>query len=398
MANESLPVWPFERGHPLHPPPEFAQRRSSCPVGKIKLWDGSEPWLVTRYDDIRKTLNDPAISSDITRPGFPTPNEAIATTRGSHKTIVRMDPPAHTRHRRMLTGDFMLKKVATMRPYVESLVTEMLTEMEEGPNPTDLVVALAQRVPAVVVCGLLDLPPEHSEFFQARISTAISLDSTPEESQRANADVVSYFAELIEARTADLGADLVSKLIVEQVLPGDLSTTELKYMLHFLVTAGFDTTANVIALGTVTMLEHPDELQKVMEDSSLWPSAVEELLRFLSVAHHTAFRQSTTEMRIGSQEIGANEGIVLPLASGNRDPERFTDPDRLDVSRDSRGHLAFGFGLHQCLGQSLARLELELVFRQMFERFPRLRLAQPMETLRYKNALIYGVEELPVAW
>jgi cytochrome P450 len=169
-------------------------------------------------------------------------------------------------------------------------------------------------------------------------------------------------------------------------------------MLHLLLLGGFDTTANMISLGVLTFLEHPDQLADLKADPSLVPQAVEELLRYLTVAHHVAFRLATGELEAGGTCIHAGEGVIAPLAAANRDPEVFEDPDVFDIHRDARSHVAFGFGIHQCLGQPLARVELRVVFERFFQRFPTLRLAVPSEELRFRNSMIYGVESLPVTW
>jgi cytochrome P450 len=214
--------------------------------------------------------------------------------------------------------------------------------------------------------------------------------------------VVQYFADLVDQREAEVRAgrsgDIVSGLIRDHVLAGQLTRKELTHMLHLLLVGGFDTTANMIALGTITLLRHPDQLAELREDSSLVPGAVEELLRYLTVAHHVAFRLATDEIEIGGHCVHAGEGVIAPLAAANRDPEVFPDPDRFDIHRDARRHVAFGFGIHQCLGQHLARIELNVVFERLPRRFPGLALAVADDELRFKNSMIYGVEALPVTW
>lgn len=169
-------------------------------------------------------------------------------------------------------------------------------------------------------------------------------------------------------------------------------------MLHLLLVGGFDTTANMIALGVLTFLEHPDQIKLLVEEPDLVPKAVEELLRFLSVAHHVAFRQAAGDLEIAGTCIHAGDSVIAPVIAANHDPERFPDPGTFDITRDARGHLAFGYGVHQCLGQALARVELQAVFAKLFQRFPTMKLACSIDDLRFKNALIYGIEELPVTW
>lgn len=391
-------VWPFERTSPLDPPPVFAELRASCPVSKVSTWNGHEAWLLTRYDDIRSVLSSPGISSDLTREGFPEPSATVAAARGGQKNFARMDPPTHDDHRRMLAPDFKVHHVAGLRDYLGDLVDDLLDRMAEHGGPVDLVDALAQPVPSSVICRILDLPTERSDFFQDRVRTWMSLDNPPEVASQANQDILGYFARVVDDRFEEPGDDLISRMITNQVRADHLSKVELLHILQLLLVGGFDTTANMIALGTLTLLQHPEQLALLRADPTLVNSAVEELLRYLSVAHQVAFRQATEDVEVGSQCIYAGDGVIAPIAAANRDPEVFTDPDRLDITRDARRHVAFGFGLHQCLGQPLARIELQVVFSKLFVRFPDLRLAVDPGELVFRNSIIYGVAELPVTW
>jgi cytochrome P450 len=382
----------------LEPPPALAELRETEPVTRVRLWDGSSAWLATRYHDVRALLRSRALTSDTSREDFPQSSATAVSQRGGQKSFVRMDPPKHDQHRLMLTADFTVRHVRELRPYLDDLLDKVFDQMEASDGPVDLVRVLAQPVPANVITQLLDLPPEDSDFFLDRVNTWMSLDSTPEESSKAAADALDYFDKLIDIRLENLGEDLVSRLIRDHLLPGGLTRPELQHMLHLVLIGGFDTTANMIALGTLVFLEHPDQLAAVVADPELVPKAVEELLRYLSVAHHVAFRQAIDEVEIGGKCIHAGDGVIAPVIAANHDPDVFPDPGAFDVHRDAREHLAFGFGVHQCLGQALARVELQAVFSRLFQRFPTLRLACDMEDLRFKNALIYGVEELPVTW
>jgi cytochrome P450 len=390
--------WPFERVHPLDPPPELAEIRATDPLTHVTLWNGASIWMATRYEDIRSLLGDARLTSDTTRPNFPQSSATAVAQRGGQKNFARMDPPKHDQHRLMLTADFMVKQVRALRPYLDQLLEERYVAMEKSERPLDLVKVLAQPVPANIIVKILDLPPELSDFFLDRVNRWMSLDSTPEESGIAAMDALNYFAELIEERKDSTADDLVSRLIRDHVRTGDMTILELQHMLHLLLVGGFDTTANMIALGTLVFVEHPDQLAQVRDDPALVPGAVEELLRYLSVAHHVGFRMATEDIELASERIRAGDGVLAPIMAANRDPEKFPEPDAFDVHRDARGHLAFGYGVHQCLGQALARVELQAVFSTLFQRFPDIRVAVPMEQLRFKNALIYGVEELPVTW
>ena len=218
------------------------------------------------------------------------------------------------------------------------------------------------------------------------------------QARQAAADIADYLAEVVTARKEDLGDDLVSELIQKYLIPGGLTEFELVHMLHLLVIGGFDTTANMIALGTILLLQNPGQMKDLREHPELIQHAVEEMLRYLSVAHHVAFRLARSDIEISDICIHAGDGVIAPVSAANYDPEVFPDPQAFDVRRDARDHVAFGFGVHQCLGQHLARLELQVVFTKLLRRFPTLRLEATPADLRYKDSMIYGVERCPVSW
>jgi cytochrome P450 len=396
---KTLRMYPFTRTSPLEPPPELAEVRQAEPVAKVQLWDGSTAWLATRYEDVRHTLLDPEISSDTTRPGFPQASATAVQFRKGQRVFVRMDAPKHDDHRLMLTADFTVRRVREYRPYLDDMIDELFSAMEAkqaSGGTVDLVADFALIVPSRVITRILDLPSEDSDFFLDRVKTSMSLDSTPEQSAQSGADTLAYFARVIEERTTGSGQDLISRLVRDRVSSGQLTSEELQHILHLVLVGGFDTTANMIALGTLLFLQHPDQIAVLHEHPDLVPNAVEELLRYLSVAHHVAYRQAKNDTRIGNQPVTDGESVIAPLIAANHDSEVFTDPERFDITRDARGHVAFGYGIHQCLGQGLARVELQAVFSKLFERFPDLALTVPLEALRFRNSIIYGVEELPV--
>jgi pentalenic acid synthase len=393
-----VPVWPFTRADPLKPPPQFADLRVACPISEVELWDGSRSLLATRYDDIKQLLRDPRLSSDTARAGFPQSSATLAAARAGQRSFNRMDAPDHGPQRRMLTRDFSIGEIQALRPYLEGLVDDMVDRILGSEPPVDLVRELAQPVPSHVICRLLDLPPADSVFFQDRINAWMNLESSPDESKLAGAEVLDYLTAVVADRRETPGDDLISNLIRTHLSTGEVSQSSLVHALHLLLVGGFDTTANMIALGTILLLRHPDQLADLRDHPELMPGAVEEMLRYLSVAHHVAFRLALDDIDIKGTYIHAGTGVIAPLAAANYDPDAFPHPDTFDVRRDARDHVAFGFGIHQCLGQHLARLELQIVFTALLARIPTLRLAIEPDRIRYKNAMIYGVDELPIAW
>jgi cytochrome P450 len=252
-----------------------------------------------------------------------------------------------------------------------------------------------------VICELLGVPYADHDFFQANSRILVNRESSVEAAREANGKLLAYLDRLIAEKLADPGDDLLSELATGHVKTGELNRREAARMGVLLLLAGHETTANMIALGTVALLEHPDQLAALRDadDPKLLAGAVEELLRYLTIVHSGLRRVALADIEIGDQTIRAGDGLVMAIDAGNRDEQAFADPARLDIHRDAGGHMAFGFGVHQCLGQPLARVELQVVYGTLYRRVPSLRLAADLEQVPFKHdALIYGVYELPVTW
>ncbi|WP_433211232.1 cytochrome P450 [Microtetraspora malaysiensis] len=366
----------------------------------MRLWDGSTPWLITRYADARAVLADPRVSVDVAEPGFPHTNAVSKARDAQMKTLMQMDPPEHTAQRRLMTADFMIKKMEVLRPRIQQIVDELIDEMLAGPNPADLVEALALPVPTLVICELLGVPYTDRAFFQ-RVAGALVMDEgDPAQAMAASEELNVYLDALVDGKNAEPGDDVLSRLAVEQYRTGAMTRREISTMGQLLLVAGHDTTANMIALGTAALLAHPDQLAAVRDgDPALVANTVEELLRYLSITHTEARRVAREDLEIGGQLIRKGDGIIVVKSIANRDPSAFPDPDALDVHRRARHHVAFGYGAHQCLGQPLARVELQVVYGTLYRRIPTLALAVPLEDLTFKHqAVFYGVRELPVTW
>ncbi|MFI5562291.1 cytochrome P450 [Amycolatopsis japonica] len=394
----TTPSFPAARaaGCPFDPPPAIRSLQAETPLTRVRLWDDSTPWLATRYADQRKLLSDPRVSADITRPGYPSPTPL----RGGSISFILMDDPEHARLRRMVTAPFTIKRVEAMRPGVQKIVDDLIDEMLAGPNPADLVTAFALPVPSLVICQLLGVPYADHEFFQDNSNVLINRETGPEAKAAAGAALGEYLDKLIGEKLENSGEDLLSGL-TERIRAGELTRQEAAQMGVLMLIAGHETTANMIALGTLALLEHPDQLALLREtdDPKLVASAVEELLRYLHITHNGRRRVALEDIEIAGEVIRAGEGIILANDIGNRDPDVFPDPDRLDLRRDSRRHVAFGFGVHQCLGQPLARMELQVVYSTLYRRIPTLRLATDLSEIDFKHdGSVYGVYGLPVTW
>lgn len=382
-------------GYPFDPAPALRGHQPEPPMRRVRLWDGSTPWLVTGYAQQRALLADPRASAEVRTPGFPNFAEGFGE---SGLSFVMMDDPEHNRLRRTVIPPFTVKRVAAMRPRVQEIVDELLGAMLAGPKPADLVAAFALPVPSLVICELLGVPYADHDFFQEHSRTILLQEATPEERNGAAVAMAEYLGALMSDQNAESGEGMMAGL-ARRVHAGELTAVEATEIAVLMLLAGHETTANMIALGTLVLLENPDQLALLRDDPALVPSAVEELLRYLTIAHGGRRRAALEDITVGGQTVRAGEGMILVNESGNRDPAVFADPDRLDITRNARSHLSFGFGVHQCLGQPLARLELEIVYETLFRRVPTLALATEVDRIPFKHdGFVYGAYELPVTW
>ncbi|MER5942338.1 cytochrome P450 [Streptomyces sp. NPDC001928] len=399
-AADAVPDFPMPRESrcPFDPPPALKDLQEEGPLTKVRLWDGSESWLVTRYAEQRALLGDPRVSADTDQPGYPT--KAGPEAGEGKLSFIMMDDPEHARLRRMVTAPFAVKKVEALRPAVQRIVDDLIDDMLAGPAPVDLVDVFALPIPSLVICELLGVPYEEHDFFQEHTKTMVRTTATPEERGAASREVAGYLAGVLGKRIAEPQDDLLSS-IAARITAGELTHQQATEMALLLLIAGHETTANMIALGTLALLQHPEQLALLREsdDPKFVAGAVEELLRYLHITHLGRRRAVTEDIEIAGRVIKAGEGVIMVNEIGNRDPEVFADPDRLDITRDARRHVAFGFGVHQCLGQPLARMELQVVYGTLYKRIPTLKLACALEDVRFKtDAFIYGVHALPVSW
>ncbi|GLW11248.1 cytochrome P450 [Microtetraspora sp. NBRC 13810] len=384
---------------PLAPPEIFRRLRDREPVTMATLWDGSRAWLVARHADVRAVLRDLPVSADITRPGFPRifPLQQ-ALPQGERPPFVLMDPPDHDVLRKLINADFVVRRIEALRPRIRRLVDEHVDAMLAGPRPADLVRAVALPVPSTVICWLLGVPVAEQGAFNEWTSTAIDATSTPERRAHAYGAIGGLLDRLLAEKEHRPGDDMLTRL-ARHVTSGAVSRHDALTTAMLILIAGHETTANMIALGTLTLLGHPEQADALRDDPGLAPNAVEELLRYLSIVDGVIGRVALEDFTLAGRQVRAGDGIVVLIPSANRDPGVFDDPDTLDLRRPARRHVAFGYGLHQCLGQPLARVELQVTLTTLLRRVPGLRLAVPMSELTFKqNDGVYGVRSLPLTW
>ncbi|MEZ0107984.1 cytochrome P450 [Catenulispora sp. EB89] len=387
---------PADRGAcPFDPPPAYDQAREQHPVAPVKLFDGTTAWMLTRHQDVRAVLQDRRFSADAAKSGFPFLSPGRRELAMGNPTFIRMDDPEHARLRRMLTSDFIIKRVEEMRPQVRAIAVELLDAMTRDRDHADLVTEFALPLPSLVICLLLGVPYEDHAYFQKCSSTLLNANSTAEQVEQARNDLNAYIKQLAEAKRERDDGGIISRLIHRE----DLTCDEVATMGTLLLVAGHETTANMTALSILTLLRNPDQMERLRSDPTLIRGAVEEMLRYLSIVHTGLPRVATEDVEIGGRMIRAGDGVLLMISTANRDDEAFPDADSVDVGRDARRHLAFGFGVHQCLGQPLARAELQIALDVLLNGLPNLRLAVPFDEIPFRHdMLIYGVHRLPVAW
>ncbi|WP_438489328.1 cytochrome P450 [Streptomyces sp. S186] len=394
--REPLTALPITRpeGCPFDPPAELAALREEQPLRRMRYPDGHVGWLATGYAVSRAVAGDSRFSSRYELMHAPFPGaEDITLPPAPVGDLTGIDPPHHTRYRRLLMGKFTVRRMRELTSRVEQITVEHLDAMERQGPPVDLVKAYAHPLPALMICELLGVPYAERELFQQHAMEAGSTQGTLEDQYAAMAALQEYVGKLVRAKRARPTDDLLSDLTGT-----DLTDEELAGLGSFLLGAGLDTTSNMLGLGTFALLTHPDQAAALRADPALADQAVEELMRYLTIAH-TGVRTALEDVELDGQLIKAGETVTLAIQAANRDPARFPDPDTLDLRRKATGHLAFGHGIHQCLGQQLARVEMRVAFPALFTRFPTLRLAIPPEEVPLRADLtMHGVQRLPVTW
>lgn len=402
---EDLPHYPAPRSGecPFAPPPGLLELHDRDKhIHRVRTWDGSTPWLVTGYAAQRQLLADPRLSAGIWREGYPHTTEAMkAHASQMQPSINNTDGAEHARWRRMLTHSFTRHRMVKLKPAIQKITDDLIDKMLTGPNPAELNEALSLPLPSLMICELLGVPYSDHDFFQEHAGVTNAVHKTPEESAATAATLRRYISGLIEKKMDDPAEDVLSDLGAK-VKEGELTMAEAAPLGHILLVAGHDTSANMITLGTALMLQHPEQLAELRErsdDQKFVANAVEELLRYLTLPHLLARRAVIDDIEFEGETIRAGEGVITSLPAANWDPEAFPEPGRLDLTRTASHHLAFGWGPHQCVGQQLARIELQVVFSTLFRRIPTLRLAADVSELRFKeDSQAYGIYELPVTW
>ncbi|HEX4211713.1 MAG TPA: cytochrome P450 [Candidatus Dormibacteraeota bacterium] len=389
------------------PYPVYARLRADAAVHRFGDLNGMQSWFVAGYGDVREALSDRRLAKDPRRPGAPRRRQLSGRTHPLARNMLSTDPPDHTRLRRLVSRAFTPRRIEErLRPRVQQITDRLLDAIGAG-GEVDLIDGLAFPLPVTVICELLGVPSEDRDQFRAWSDTMITPDVSPGADERrmaAGAAMRGYLSDLTAARRPGVRADLpedeqpdlISVLIAARDGADALSEVELISTLVLLLIAGHETTVNLISVGMLALLQHPDQLRLLRERPELGAVAVEELLRFTSPVQRASFRYASEEIEIGGVTIPSGAMVSLGIASGNRDGSHFAEPDRLDITRADNPHLAFGHGIHFCLGAPLARQEGQIAFASLLRQFSGIELAVPAAELRWRPGLLRGLIELPL--
>jgi len=404
-STTELTSYPLVRQCPYRPAEETSKLKEDGPVTRVRLYDGTVSWLVTGPSEARALLSDDRTTNKTNFENYPVLDERHLHMRATREmaqeedggfagALFGVDPPEHTRQRQILRPSFTVRRVAAYRAEIQQIVDERLNEMLEQGPPADFITAFAGPVPILTVSAFLGIPAEDRQHLQPAIADLFD----PERADEAVNELTGYLTKQVEARQASRGAGLLNDLVENHLQRGELPLEELIGITLAILVAGTVTTTSTIALGTLALTDHPDQLAALHDDPGLIPGAVEELLRYLSVVEQLA-RVATADIELGGVTIKAGDGVLVSFAGANLDPSVTTHPLRLDVTRPPTNHLAFSHGIHHCMGRNLARLELDIAFRGLISRVPTLRAAAPISEIPfYDDATVPRLLAFPVTW
>ena len=389
------------RRNTFNPTPELREIRETDGVRTVTNAFGMKVFLVTRHEDIKDVLSDHQRFSNTRPPGFVVPGapnvpeEEQTSARAGN--LLGLDPPEHQRLRRMLTAEFTIRRMKRLEPRIVEIVEAQLDAMEKAGPPADLVASFALPIPSLVICELLGVPYDDRDDFQRRSARQLDLSIPMAERLKLVRRGREYMGSLVERGRQQPGEDILGMLVREHGT--ELTNDELIGVAGLLLLAGHETTSNMLGLGTLALLRHPDQLAAVRDDPGAIGPAVEEMLRWLSIVHSAIPRITTTDVEVAGVPIPAGQLVFVSLPSGNRDPDFIDSPEVLDIRRGAPGHLAFGHGVHHCLGAPLARMEMRIAFPALLRRFPTLELAEDFEDVAFRSFhFIYGLRSLEVTW
>jgi cytochrome P450 len=392
--------FPLPRQDPMRPPAEYAEWGKQQRVCQVVQWNGAPAWFITRYEDVRALLRDPRLSADASSPTYPAQTAALALVRRDYQVFAQMDPPEHTAERKLLAGEFSGRRVELLRPKIQALVDSLVDQIAAKRPSADLVADFAMPLPCKVICTLLGAPESDHGAIQNWAKEISTLSSSHDAAAAMIKEFCDgYLTDLVRRKDQNPEDDLISRLVVDHMRPGTLSLRKVVSLARLFLTAGHESTTGTLGLGIATLLYHPEQLEKLRQDPTLIKSAVEEILRYTDVTHSGRLRTAKEDIEIGDITIRAGDAIIMHQPTADREEAVFENPHHFDITRNPTQHLAFGTGIHNCIGQPLARMELQIGIETLFKRLPDLRPILPLNELSFHGRLaIYGLESLPVTW
>ncbi|MGN9789425.1 cytochrome P450 [Nonomuraea sp. ZG12] len=398
IDQQPLMDFPVRRENPLEPPSTYARLRDNEPVSKVRLPDGSTCWIVTRFDDVRTVLTDRRFSADSRKPGFPIlmPHRHLMQ---KVRMMNRLDLPEHTAYRRLFVKPFTSGAIENMRPAIRGHVNELLADLEKQQQPANLVTNFSMPVPARIICDMLGVPYDDQGFLQKFSQVLTNRTTKVDEVKGALDALFDYVDRRLLEEERNPGDGLLGKLVTNNAETKALTHDEMVATVVVLLVDGYETTSNMITLGVLMLFKYPDQMEELRTNRKIIPSAVAEMLRYLSISDIGVARVADEDVELGGGHIKAGDGVMTLIAAANHDDTAYPEAAKFDVTRNPRNHLTFGHGIHQCLGQHLVTIELEVVFETLIDRLPTIRPAVPFDEISFKHdAGLYGVWDLPVAW
>jgi cytochrome P450 len=396
-ADQDLKDLPIKRHCPLDPPEALGRFREAAGLTRVRTPKGDPAWLVTRHADAKAVLIDRRFSSSPLALGYPSYISGAVTPPPGF--FMQHDAPDHSRMRSLVVREFLVEHVQTVRPLMQAIIDEAVDCFQQQNQPADIIEHFAYPVASRIIGGLLGVPPEDSRFVQETTDRILDRARSAAETEQAAVALMGYFGEVVAAKVAKPGDDLVSRLVKSALPDGKASQDEVVGTTALLFLGGYDTMAQIIGLGVATFIEAPDQLRAFLNDPEIGADMVDELVRYLSVNHAGLPRAALEDVEIGGTLIRRGEGLLVMINAANRDACAFSNADKFDLDQASRHHLGFGHGLHKCIGAHFARAELDLVFRTLFSSLPELKLAQPLDKLSFRDEMVlYGACTMPVQW
>jgi cytochrome P450 len=387
---------PWARTDKFDPPSVFASLCEERPLARMVYPDGHVGWIVSSYELVREVLSDLRFSHSCEVGHFPVTHQGqvIPTHPKIPGMFIHMDPPDHTRYRRMLTGEFTARRANRLTAHVEAVAAEQIEVMRAHGAPADLVAHFAKPLVLRVLSEMVGLPYDERDRYLHAVHLLHDAEADPVETATAYEQAGAFFEEVIERKRKQPEDDLISALVGE-----DLTTEELRNVVTLMLFAGYETTESALAVGVFALLHHEDQLAALRAEPAKLGAAIEELLRYLTVNQYHTYRTALEDIKLNGEVIREGDTVTVSLPAANRDPAKFGCPAELDIDRETSGHVAFGFGIHQCLGQNLARVELRAGLSALLQAFPDLRLAVAVDEVPLRlQGSVFGVKNLPVSW